>query len=203
MKKVFHDCWVRLLTMQRKEQTNMRSAFHRKRMKQLSLKLILSVTDLVVVQEMAHSGPERQLMVKSTGCLPGDPSWVPSTHTMANIHLQLQFQMIWHPLLSSTHTAHSWCKDIYCGQNPHTPKINLKISTFSFKEIENMRFSPNVQGKSQRQHEKASSYDPLRILLAEPLYTVVGPRHFRFQLRAPKPRDTVAKNQPRCWDSGE
>lgn len=61
MKKVFHDCWVRLLTMQKKEQTNMRAAFHRKRMKQLSLKLILSVTDLVVVQEMARSGQESQL----------------------------------------------------------------------------------------------------------------------------------------------
>ena len=69
---------------------------------------------------------------------------------------------------------------------------------FSFKEIENMRFPPNVQGKRQGQHGKASSYDPLRILLAEPLYTVVGPSHFRFQLRAPKPRHAVAKNQPRC-----
>ena len=38
-----------------------------------------------------------------------------------------------------------------------------------------MRFPPNVQGKRQGQHGKASSYDPLRILLAEPIYTVVGP----------------------------
>jgi len=30
----------------------------------------------------------------------------------------------------------------------------LKINTFSFKEIENMRFPPNVQGKSQGQHGK-------------------------------------------------
>lgn len=51
----------------------------------------------------------------------------------------------------------------------------MKINTFSFKEIENTRFPPNVQGKRQGQHGKASSYDPLRILLAEPLYTVVGP----------------------------
>lgn len=63
------------------------------------------------------------------------------------------------------------------------------------------------RGKSawegQGLHGKASSYDSLRILLAEPLYTVVGPSHFRFQLRAPEPRYEVAKNQSWCWDSRE
>ena len=54
------------------------------------------------------------------------------------------------------------------------------------------------RGNARGSMGKASSYDPPRILLAEPLYTVVGPSHFRFQLRAPKPRHAVAKNQPRC-----